>query len=64
MKFNRKRLSKGVDVKRYIFGWRAVIYPLNVGYNEIIENLWSKWKNLKPQSIPYVYSPYYSLYIS
>ena len=64
MKFNIKILSKGVDVKRCTFGWRAVIYPLNVGYNEIIENLWSKWKNLKPQSIPFAYSPYCSLYIS
>ena len=39
MKFNIKRLSKGVDVKRDFFRLRAVIYPLNMGYNEIIENL-------------------------
>ena len=52
MKFNIKRLSKGVDVKRYIFGWRAVIYPLNVGYNENIENLWSKWKTLNLSLYP------------
>ena len=64
MKFNIKRLSKGVDVKRDFFWLRAVIYPLNMGYNEIIENLWSKWKNLNPQSIPFAYSPYCSLYIS